>query len=364
MPHVLLVSPLPPPAGGVANWTRILNERGLPDGWRHSIVDTRVRSGPVFSRQRDRVSTSQARRWARILRDMRRELREGRPDVVHLNVDALGLGLVRELACAQLARNAGVPYVVHYRGHVASLARRPIQGVQRRVLRRLARMAANNLSLNQESTSFLKAELQGAAPVTQVPNFYDDREIRTVAARERAPAEPARAIFIGAVNQTKGAGTVLEAARLLPDVHFLLLGKHYPDTASMLLDAPDNVEAPGETPHDRVVEALARSHLFVFPTAHQEGFPNVVCEAMAAGVPVIARPKGAIAEMVQDGAGILLPDRSPESLVRAVRKLVDHEDQRHQMASVALEKARTEYAYPRVISRLTDIWEQAAALAR
>ena len=54
---VLLVSPIPPPAGGIANWAAILMRRGLPDGFQlrraDSSVGPRGPRGAQFSVQMD-----------------------------------------------------------------------------------------------------------------------------------------------------------------------------------------------------------------------------------------------------------------------------------------------------------------------
>ncbi len=52
-----------------------------------------------------------------------------------------------------------------------------------------------------------------------------------------------------------------------------------------------------------------------------EGFPNVVLEAMAAGVFVVAAPTGGTPELVKDGENGLLTDGvSPEELAEGIRK--------------------------------------------
>ena len=54
------------------------------------------------------------------------------------------------------------------------------------------------------------------------------------------------------------------------------------------------------------------------PTAW-EGLPNVVMEAMAAGLPVVATRVGGVPELVEDGrTGCLVPPRDPAALARAM----------------------------------------------
>lgn len=65
---------------------------------------------------------------------------------------------------------------------------------------------------------------------------------------------------------------------------------------------------------------------FVLPSINtddgqHEGIPVALMEAMAAGVPVISTETGAISELLADGAGILIKEKSPEMLADAIQKL-------------------------------------------
>jgi glycosyltransferase involved in cell wall biosynthesis len=60
-----------------------------------------------------------------------------------------------------------------------------------------------------------------------------------------------------------------------------------------------------------------------------------VAEALAAGLPVIATPTGAIPQLVGDSAGILVPAGDVAALAAAIRRVVEDRDLRERLAAGA-----------------------------
>jgi glycosyltransferase involved in cell wall biosynthesis len=356
---VVYVSPLPPPAGGIATWTRILVGRGLPRGYVPRVVDTSP--GPsreVFQRG---SLAFELRRAARVIAEMWRALGAERPAFVHVNVDAMALGFYRDALCAWLARRRGVPVAIHYRGLVAQLADRPGMRLRKRVVRGVARSADLNLVLERRSLAYLRELVGGRSRVEQVPNYYDDRALPAHEPAPRAPGEPLRVVFAGAVTRAKGIPEIVETAARLPAAEFHLLGRVYPESGEILDAAPPNVRVHGEVQHETVLREMARSHVLLFPTRHGEGFPNVVCEALALGLAVVATPVAAIPDMVEDGRGGFLVEPEPAALVSALERLERDDELRVAMGRFNRDKARRLYAYDAVVARLVALYEECGA---
>jgi len=85
-------------------------------------------------------------------------------------------------------------------------------------------------------------------------------------------------------------------------------------------DAGDNIEFLGEVSEEEKWELMKKAKGFIFPS-EKEDFGIIPVEAMASGTPVIALAQGGQLETIVDGkTGIFFKERTPESLIDAVKK--------------------------------------------
>lgn len=153
-------------------------------------------------------------------------------------------------------------------------------------------------------------------------NFVDGLVTRR-AVRLRGFDKPLRFIFLSSVRDKKGIGTMLTAFRAALarglEASLDIFGPIRPDFDRSLLDGicdSEPISYGGVIPNDDVVNVLAGYDCFVFPTEYEtEGFPAVLVEAMAAGLPIIASDACFNSEIVCEGAnGWLYPAGNPSAL--------------------------------------------------
>jgi glycosyltransferase involved in cell wall biosynthesis len=91
---------------------------------------------------------------------------------------------------------------------------------------------------------------------------------------------------------------------------------------------------------DNVNAYYSIANVFVLPS-HSEGCPNVLLEAMAAGVPVVATEVGGIPEVVTNGRdAILVRKNDPAGLAAATAKILQDRDLRDRLVFSALQIVR------------------------
>ena len=138
--------------------------------------------------------------------------------------------------------------------------------------------------------------------------------------RERA------ALTVGAIDRTtldqKGQRPFVEAARHLPDVKFVFVGKWLDEAADELrASAPDNVEFTGFLDDDGLHDWYRRAAAYVQVSRH-EGFGMAVAEAMLAGCVPVVMDVTAMPEVV-DGAGVLVSTQDPAEVADGIRRALD-----------------------------------------
>ena len=91
--------------------------------------------------------------------------------------------------------------------------------------------------------------------------------------------------------------------------------------------------------------------LVVLPTLH-EGIPAGLIEPMAHGIPVIATNTGGIPELLNDGAGIMVPPRDPAALADAIQRLLGDASLRRQLAEAGRRRVENGWGVNSVVATL------------
>ena len=105
---------------------------------------------------------------------------------------------------------------------------------------------------------------------------------------------------------------------------------------------------------------IAKADVFLL-TSRYEGFGNVLIEAMACGVPVVATASAGTRDIVEpDIDGVLIDSHTPEAVSAALRRVLEHRELRASMSRQAAASAER-FAAPRVAARYDQVLQQVEA---
>jgi len=154
------------------------------------------------------------------------------------------------------------------------------------------------------------------------------------------------------------------AARALeshPELRFILFGDG-PDLEKiraviLKTDYPEKIICPGF--EKNLVACLKGADILVNPSL-SEGLPNIILEAMAVRLPVVATAVGGVPEIVNDGqTGFLVPSQDSEALARIIVETAVDGDSRGRVAAAAYEFIASEYTFAGQFRKLTNLYDTA-----
>jgi teichuronic acid biosynthesis glycosyltransferase TuaC len=132
-------------------------------------------------------------------------------------------------------------------------------------------------------------------------------------------------LSVGHLKPNKGFHILIDAVEQLrkmrPDILLIIIGdgEYRKDLESRVrrLSLHHNVEFTGARPHSELIQWYSAANVFALASLN-EGWPNVLLEAMACGVPVVATPTGGTPEVVVSDQLGLLCERRPEAFASAL----------------------------------------------
>jgi glycosyltransferase involved in cell wall biosynthesis len=171
---------------------------------------------------------------------------------------------------------------------------------------------------------------------------------------------------IGRVISGKGIDFYIRASRILADqgrdVRFLMIGatsveKSYQAEMEALareLNVNDRVIFTGQ--RQNVSDILREVDIVVHPSL-TEGLSNVILEAMAAGLPVVATRAGGTPELVEDGlTGFLVAPRNAGQIAEAIARLVDQPAMAHGFGQAGRERIIKEFSIEEMLRKTETLY--------
>ncbi|MEM7624854.1 MAG: glycosyltransferase [Planctomycetota bacterium] len=168
-------------------------------------------------------------------------------------------------------------------------------------------------------------------------------------------------MYLGRLSPDKGIATLVDAWDQLPDTPLQVVGKGpVQGLVEGLVGRHTQVQHETWVSQPRLGQLLSDAAFLILPTMNYEGFPKVIVEAYAHGVPVVASDIGAMAKVVvggQTGRHVKYGDAA--DLARVVRELTSDPDQLARLRRGAREAYEKSYTAEANYSRLMEIYHTA-----
>jgi phosphatidylinositol alpha-mannosyltransferase len=292
------------------------------------------------------------------VRALRKELRTGEYDVVHIHEP-----VVPVVGWDALCSTADLPMVGTFHTYSENVLTNGFAAIwlggRRRMNRLHARIAVS------EAAAWTARRFYGGR-YRIIPNGVQLQDPRGPVGDPGNRSEPLRILFVGQAVERKGLPVLLRAFEALRDqipATLTLVGATAEEVAHMMLD-DRGVEALGKVSEQRKLSELATADVVCAPSLHGESFGMVLTEAFAASAPVIASDIPGYRDVVRDGTdGLLVPAGDALALAEALRRLALDARLRLRMAAAARERAER-FSWPSVAAEVAESYEQALAVGR
>lgn len=363
---ILLVSPSPPPVGGIQSWTvNILGYAKSQDQIELCYEDTSVKYRGMLEIGLWKRITAGIRVTNDVIRAIKSTIRVNNPTIIHLTSSA-SLALIKDYLILRVAKKLKVPVIIHWHfGRIPDLAIK--KNWEWRLISFIIRKSAYSIVIDNHSyKALINAGFDNIAnianPVSnelaKIANLHDNIERHV---------DKGKIVFVGHVFVNKGIYELVEVCLTLPTVKQLKLIGPVMDDVKTELETIARKRGDGKwlvltgaKSKEDVFSEIASSELLVLPS-YTEGFPNVIIEAMALACPVVATNVGAIPEMLNinedSPCGLCVPVKDNDALKTAIEKLLSDSELAAKFGRNGITRVLENFTIDKIFKEYQAVWQ-------
>lgn len=353
--NVILMAPLPPPAGGIGRWTQRFLKLSNQYGINCLLVnETLIGKRKVFGNKNRINPFNELKRTLGIWNQLRKSIKKVNENsfVVHCCIPAFRNSLLREIHSARIVKRKKGKFVIHFRSTVPNSIKGKFDIF---LLKKMLKICDQCIVLNEKSFEYISS-LTSKEKISLIPNFVDEKE--TIAIKNVAK-DLKKVIYVGGVIEEKGCDTIINVAKEFPDLVFNLVGNPS-EQIIRLASKQKNVVLLGEQPTNTIISLLDDSDVFMFLSRFEgEGFSNAVIEAMGRGLPCIVTDWAANKEQIGDMANkynLCVPILDCSAVIMALRTLHSF-DIRKEVSLYNINRVATHYNNEIIIKQYIRIYD-------
>ncbi|UWO88736.1 glycosyltransferase family 4 protein [Thomasclavelia spiroformis DSM 1552] len=317
--RVLLVSPLPPPTGGIATWSLKFLEYCRNNNINVVTINTAIigKRGKFYGSKRNPFT--EIYRLVKIIRLTLKTIKKKEISIAHVNSSCSKLGIFKDYLIIKILSKKKIPIIFQCHCNICDQINN--NTIQKFFLKRICKKVKLVMTLNMDSLNYIKE--MGIINCKIFPNFIDDDFLIDIPKKVNEKIN--KVVYVGHVSIEKGVQEILWTAERFKDIEFILLGSiHY---GIDVVQIPNNVKFLGNKKHEEIIYYLDQADVFVFPS-YSEGFSLALLEAMSRGLPIIATDVGNNKELLENKigkGGIIIDPRDKFALYNAMISIKDKE---------------------------------------
>ncbi len=294
---------------------------------------------------------------------LKKILKDFRPEIVHLNPSLSYTAIIRDFLFLEILKKEGYPVLFFIHGWRENISEKfQYRFFKNFFKKRLERadaivVLANqfkekllDLGINSDKIYVLSTMVETAQYLHLNKNF----------------SQPYIILFCAHMVREKGPYDLLNAAPLIikkyPEISFIFVGDGKElkklKAKSRDMGVEKNLHFLGYKTGNDKIKIFKQAHIFVFPS-RSEGFPTVILEAMAAGLPLITTSVGGLADAIKDGKHGFIIDENmprPKDIAEKIIYLVENPNLMKIMSENNMNEAKEKYDVKIVSMKIIEIY--------
>lgn len=193
-----------------------------------------------------------------------------------------------------------------------------------------------------------------------IPNGVDFKNFKSLS---KELHNPVRLLFVGRLSIQKNVPLLIKSFKLITekkfrDVELHIVGDGEEKDKIINLIKKEKLEKKivlhGVLRGRKLYEIYSSSDIFIM-TSKYESFGNVLIEAMASGLPIIASDILAVRNVIENNKNGLLVKQTPEDFAIAIEKLLDNSQLRERIIENALEEVK-KYNWDKIVEKFEKVY--------
>jgi glycosyltransferase involved in cell wall biosynthesis len=287
------------------------------------------------------------------------------PDIIHINPSLAWVAVIRDYIFTLYAKKKGFPVIFCVGGWDKSISR---HFHKKNILSRFFYKIFSSPDILMVLANSFKDELikLGIQPKKiQVTTMMVETE--KFRPENRLFKPPYTLLFCSRIEKLKGIYQLLDAFQLIlqkyPETRLFFVGhgtelKNLKNKVSDL-KLEENIQCVGHKSGIEKIHFFTHADIMILPS-FTEGFPNVFCEALAAGLPFIGTHVGGLVDVFQDrkqGLVIKTMPPDPQEIAEKIMNLMENNTLMKQMSDNNLLEAKEKYDVKVVMGKLDVLYQ-------